>query len=101
MCGAGRIEAVPSGTLYAFRCWGPNWQFSEKWQRGNSAAGFVTDVDANGNRFNPNKLLFDPYARELSHDRETPALKDIHHHDAGMYGSGADVYAGNQNSTRL
>jgi isoamylase len=32
------------------------------------SAGFVSDVDAQGNRFNPNKLLFDPYARELSHD---------------------------------
>ena len=30
--------------------------------------GFIADVDASGNRFNPNKLLFDPYALELSHD---------------------------------
>ena len=41
-------------------------------------AGFVADVDADGNRFNPNKLLFDPYARELSHDRETPEMKELH-----------------------
>lgn len=93
----GRIEAVPPGTFYGFRCWGPNWPFSDGWQRGSSAAGFVSDVDSNGNRFNPNKLLFDPYARELSHDRETPAMKDVYHHNAGMYGSGPDLYAGNQN----
>src|SRR5688572_22958553 len=93
----GRIQSVPSGTFYGFRCWGPNWRFSEVWQRGGSGAGFVSDVDSNGNRFNPNKLLFDPYARELSHDRETPAMKDVYHHNAGMYGSGPDPYAGNQN----
>ena len=69
------IADVPVGTLYGFRCWGPNWDYADGWARGNSSAGFVCDVDAHGNRFNPNKLLFDPYARELSHDRETPAMK--------------------------
>src|SRR5213075_2884781 len=42
------------------------------------------------------KLLFDPYARELSHDRETPEMKDLYHHNAGMYGSGPDSYAGDR-----
>lgn len=28
----------------------------------------MSDVDREGNRFNPNKLLFDPYGLELSHD---------------------------------
>ena len=93
-----QIETVPSGTFYGFRCWGPNWPFSPDWQRGNSAQGFISDVDANGNRFNPNKLLFDPYARELSHDRETPAMKESIHHNAGMYGTGPDLYAGIENS---
>jgi isoamylase len=93
-----QLHAVPAGTFYAFRCWGPNWPFSSEWQRGNSGAGFVADVDAHGNRFNPNKVLFDPYARELSHDRETPAMKDVHHHDAGMYGSGPGPYSGIQNA---
>ena len=89
-----RIRGVPAGTLYGFRCWGPNWPFDAAWSRGNSSAGFVADVDADGNRFNPNKLLFDPYARELSHDRETPELKDNYGHHAGMYGSGANDYDG-------
>jgi glycogen operon protein len=85
---------VPPGTLYGFRCWGPNWPFADEWARGNSLAGFVADVDGDGNRFNPNKLLFDPYARELSHDRETPSMKAVHGHDGGMYGSGPDPYTG-------
>ena len=37
-----------------------------------STAGWQTDVDSDGDRMNPNKLLFDPYAVELSHDPETP-----------------------------
>ena len=90
----GRLRQVPVGTLYGFRCWGPNWPFDPAWSRGNSGAGFITDVDADGHRYNPNKLLFDPYARELSHDRETPEIKDHHRHHAGMYGSGPDAYRG-------
>ena len=92
-----QLERVPHGTFYAFRCWGPNWPLSPEWQRGNSASGFISDVDAAGNRFNPNKLLFDPYARELSHDRETPSMKESFHHNAGMYGTGPDLYAGIEN----
>ena len=89
-----RLRGVEPGTLYGFRCWGPNWPFVPAWARGNSNAGFVCDVDADGHRFNPNKLLFDPYARELSHDRETPEIKERFGHHAGMYGSGPGLYAG-------
>lgn len=59
--------------LYGIRAWGPNWPFDPAWSPG-SAAGFVEDVDAEGNRFNPNKLLIDPYAREISHDPTTPEM---------------------------
>jgi isoamylase len=52
---------------YGYRAWGPNWPFNPAWTKG-SQVGFITDVDAQGNRFNPNKLLSDPYALELSHD---------------------------------
>ncbi|MGD0130145.1 MAG: glycogen-debranching protein, partial [Terriglobia bacterium] len=41
---------------YGYRAWGPNWPFSSSWTNG-SSAGFISDVDAQGNRFNPNKLL--------------------------------------------
>lgn len=57
-----------SGTVYyGYRAWGPNWTYSSSWTKG-SATGFLSDVDSQGNRFNPNKLLLDPYAREISHD---------------------------------
>lgn len=85
------LAGVSHGTLYGFRAFGPNWPFSADWTRGGSAHGFVSDVDASGNRFNPNKLLFDPYARELSHDRASTEL-GRHGLDAGMFGSGPALY---------
>ncbi|MGC4090715.1 MAG: alpha-amylase family glycosyl hydrolase [Polyangiaceae bacterium] len=87
------VRGLTPGALYGFRAWGRNWPFSTDWRRGNSIAGFITDVDRDGNRFNPNKLLFDPYARELSHDRETREMKRLGHH-AQMYGSGGGSYTG-------
>jgi glycogen operon protein len=63
------IKNLPIGVLYGFRCWGPNWPYDDAWRRGGSLAGFISDFDIEGNRFNPNKVLFDPYARELTHDR--------------------------------
>ncbi len=73
------------GTIYyGYRAWGPNWTFDPAWTKG-SGRGFVSDVDSAGNRFNPNKLLLDPYAREISHD---PATKD--NRDGSVYASGPD-----------
>ena len=63
--------------IYAFRCWGPNWTYSDEWQRGGSSIGFISDCDSNGNRFNPNKVVFDPYAKEITHD---PSNKDALSH---------------------
>ncbi len=88
-----KLARVPPGTAYGFRCWGPNWLFDAAWQRGGSAAGFVADVDAEGNRFNPNKVLFDPYARELSHDMHTPALFAAGL-DGRLYATGGSPYEG-------
>jgi glycogen operon protein len=81
------IAQAPANTLYAFRAWGPNWAFDPSWTRGNSTVGFVKDCDASGNRFNPNKVLFDPYARELSHNRDTPAML-LAGETGAMYGTG-------------
>jgi isoamylase len=73
-----------TGTLYyGYRAWGPNWPYSASWVKG-SATGFVTDVDASGNRFNPNKLLTDPYALEMSHDPTTATMTN-----GTVYASGA------------
>jgi isoamylase len=57
-----------TGTVYyGYRAWGPNWPYNSTWTKG-SGVGFVSDVDSAGNRFNPNKLLVDPYALEISQD---------------------------------
>ena len=72
------------GTLYyGYRAWGPNWPYNASWTKG-SSLGFISDVDAAGNRFNPNKLLTDPYALELSHDPTTATMTN-----GTIYASGA------------
>jgi isoamylase len=84
-----RIEGLGPGSLYGYRAWGPNWRFDPAWRRGNSSAGFVADVDEEGNRFNPNKLLIDPYAREISHEKLCPAML-AGGDDGGAYGTGGE-----------
>ncbi|MER2490479.1 glycogen debranching protein [Catenovulum sediminis] len=66
---------LTSTVYYGYRAWGANWPYQEDWQKGTSV-GFISDVDAQGNRFNPNKLLLDPYAKEMSHDYITPQWND-------------------------
>jgi len=61
------ISGVFEFDLYGFRAWGPNWSWDPVWVPG-SSVGFVTDIDERGNRFNPNKVLFDPYALEITHN---------------------------------
>ncbi|MDE5899504.1 MAG: chitobiase/beta-hexosaminidase C-terminal domain-containing protein [Treponemataceae bacterium] len=87
-----KLNGVEAGTLYAFRAWGPNWTYSDGWTRGGSGEGFSADYDNAGNRFNPNKVLFDPYAREISHDKSNPAALGAM--DGGMYGTGGEAYKG-------
>jgi isoamylase len=70
-----QAAGINGPVFYGYRAWGPNWPYSPSWTKG-SSAGFITDVDGSGNRFNPNKLLFDPYARELSHDPLNPSNSD-------------------------
>jgi len=73
-----------TGTVYyGYRAWGPNWPYNSGWTKG-SGTGFVSDVDAGGNRFNPNKLLLDPYAVEISQDPQTASCTD-----GTIYASGA------------
>ena len=59
------VAGLGAGTLYGYRVWGPNWTYNASWTPG-SNLGFVSHVDANGNRFNPNKLLTDPYAKAVT-----------------------------------
>ncbi len=52
--------------FYGYRVFGPNWEFYEKFEEG-SNIGFISKFDEKGNRFNPNKIAYDPYSKELSH----------------------------------
>ncbi|WNG53618.1 glycogen-debranching protein [Archangium gephyra] len=74
---------VTGPVYYGYRAWGPNWTYNSTWTKG-SSVGFVSDVDAQGNRFNPNKLLMDPYALEISHDPINP-----NNTDGTVYATGA------------
>ena len=55
------VEGIGVGRIYGYIAWGPNWVYDPNWYPG-SIAGFQADVDSQGNRYNPNKLLFDPYS---------------------------------------
>ncbi|MDI3286628.1 isoamylase [Polyangium sp. 15x6] len=66
---------ITGPVYYGYRAWGPNWPYTSSWTKG-SGTGFLADVDAQGNRFNPNKLLLDPYAFEISHDPINPSNTD-------------------------
>jgi glycogen operon protein len=90
------VAGVPNLTLYAFRAWGPNWPLSSGWSRGNSSAGYLSDCDSFGNRFNPNKVLYDPYALEISHNVGLPAMT-LAGEGYGMFLSGGgpgETYSG-------
>ncbi len=78
-----QAAGITGPVYYGYRAWGPNWPFSDSWVKG-SGAGFISDVDSQGNRFNPNKLLIDPYAREISHDPINATWTD-----GTVYASGA------------
>jgi isoamylase len=89
----GKVEHVGEGALYAYRCWGGGWPYDPEWKRGGSDAGFVSDVDDHGNRFNPNKALLDPYAREVTHSTFSVLITEAGG-DAGVFGTGHDEYKG-------
>src|SRR5580658_7875052 len=80
-----QAAGITGPVYYGYRAWGPNWPFSSSWTTGGSSAGFISDVDAQGNRFNPNKLLIDPYAREISRDPVNATWTD-----GTVYASGAN-----------
>ena len=51
---------------YGFRIFGPNWEYDDNFEYG-SSVGLKSKVDDKNNRFNPNKIAYDPYSKELSH----------------------------------
>jgi isoamylase len=76
-------EGITGPVYYGYRAWGPNWRYSSSWTKG-SSVGFISEVDSNGNRLNPNKLLLDPYAREISQDP-----LNVNNQNANIFASGA------------
>lgn len=63
------VEGVGVGQHYGYVAWGPNWPYDPAWTPG-TVIGFKADVDADGNRFNPNKLLWDPYSKAIHRDHD-------------------------------
>lgn len=88
----GKLQGLPLGSCYGFRAWGRNWPYAEQWQPG-ELTGFIADLDEDGNRFNPNKVLFDPYAREITHSVYADAIVEAGFDD-GVFGTGGDDYHG-------
>ncbi|MCO4747262.1 MAG: glycosyl hydrolase [Proteobacteria bacterium] len=84
------VEGVGPGQHYGFVAWGPNWTYDEEFYPG-SVIGFHSDVDEGGNRFNPNKLLIDPYAKVLhrDHDWSRGSAASGPHRDQSTYGAAA------------
>ncbi len=52
--------------FYGFRVFGENWEYKENFEPGTDI-GYKSKFDDKNNRFNPNKIAFDPYSQELSH----------------------------------
>ncbi len=51
---------------YGYRVFGANFKKTPNYKAGTDI-GFVSKLDKDGNRFNPNKLAYDPYSLEISH----------------------------------
>ncbi len=51
---------------YGYRVFGANYKKQAGYRPG-SDIGYISKLDSGGNRFNPNKLAYDPYSIELSH----------------------------------
>lgn len=70
---------------YGYRVFGDNFKRLREYKEG-SDIGYVSKLDENGNRFNPNKLAYDPYSIELSHTESAVSS------DMKAFRSGGDNY---------
>src|SRR6185369_7264796 len=86
------VSGLGAGTLYGLRAWGPNWPYNASWTAG-SSLGFVSHVDTNGNRFNPNKLLTDPYAKAVTGEPQRVADGSGNYHYSTAILGGTSTYA--------
>jgi len=83
-------SGLGAGALYGYRAWGPNWPYNASWTAG-SNLGFISHVDSNGNRFNPNKLLTDPYAKAVTGEPQRVLSGGNYHYSTAILG-GTDTY---------
>jgi glycogen operon protein len=86
------VSGLGAGTLYGYRVWGPNWPYNASWTPG-SNIGFISHVDVNGNRFNPNKLLTDPYAKAVTGEPLRVADGSGNYHYSTAILGGTNTYA--------
>ncbi|MBR3605939.1 MAG: hypothetical protein IKL52_07915, partial [Candidatus Gastranaerophilales bacterium] len=70
---------------YGFRVFGANWEYDKKYEVG-SDKGFIKKIDRYGNRFNPNKIAYDPYSQEISH------LPSETNQNLNMFRTGGNYY---------
>ncbi|HVR99408.1 MAG TPA: alpha-amylase family glycosyl hydrolase, partial [Thermoanaerobaculia bacterium] len=84
------VSGLGAGTLYGYRAWGPNWPYNASWTAG-SSTGFLSHVDSNGHRFNPNKLLTDPYAKAVTGEPQRVLSGSEYHYSTAILG-GTDTY---------
>jgi isoamylase len=84
------VEGVGAGQHYGYVAWGPNFDHEPSFHPG-SLEGFRADVDEQGNRFNPNKLLIDPYAKAVhrDHDWWAGSAASGPHREQSTWGAGA------------
>ncbi len=87
-----QLLGVGPGDLYAYRCWGRNWEVDPQWEPG-TLLGFLSDRDVDGNHFNPNKVLLDPYTREVSHVPLSPLVTQAGA-DHAVFATGGGDYRG-------
>ncbi|HET9210376.1 MAG TPA: glycogen-debranching protein, partial [Thermoanaerobaculia bacterium] len=85
------VSGAGAGTLYGYRVWGPNWPYHASWTPG-SNFGFLSHADSNGNRFNPNKLLTDPYAKAVTGEPVRVLSGGQYHYSTAILG-GTNTYA--------
>ncbi len=61
------LRSDSGAIIYAYRAWGSNWPHTGDWKPG-TLTGRIQDIGPDSQRFNPNKVLLDPYALEVTHD---------------------------------
>lgn len=79
------LDCKNKPVFYGYRVFGPNWEYNKNFLPG-TKTGFRSKFDKEGNRFNPNKIAYDPYSKEISHYSSSISPKKE------MFRSGGDFH---------